>query len=513
MRFRSLFTTAIFTVGAVSCERASIIEEEPRRVVIAGKVDNYDPQDRAQFVVNRVGLSNQENVALTFDAEGNFHGSFMTYVPVDGWMSTRRANFVILLRPGDSLHVRFDWSKGDRPELLPTVRFSGGGAKTNRDAARFQQMYFSDPVYADWDERNRAVREYGAEDYLKYADTVKQKLAAIYDRWIGEARPDKASRRWARAMNDEHYYSMISFYPGDHRSVNGMGWADTTDMQPGYFAKLDERLPVTEEDLQAAYALGGFARDYDYRVSEKMWENRDVDDSLRGWGVFPWGGMISTGEKTDSLRVNGIVKYAPGGILRQIMLSEYFDQGFEKQDVEAFEKYRELADTLVTLPFLREPLLARYATVKARLEAPELYSEAVLKEAGTSPVKAIFDEILQTNRGKVIYVDFWATWCGPCLGEFPRSKALEEELHGRDVAFVYICLESERDLALATLAEYQLGGSHYILSMEQSRAVRDLFEIHGIPFYMLIDREGTIVGSGSHLRPLDAKEKILKLLD
>ncbi len=516
MRPDKILIAAILAAVALTGCRTSIIEKEPQRVVIAGKVDNYDPENRPTFVVNRVGLRDQEDVPLTFDNEGNFHGSFETWIPVDGWMSTRRANFVVLLRPGDSLHVSFDWAKGDRPELLPTVRFSGDGARTNRHTVQYQLRYFSDPVYADRDERNRAVKEYGMDDYLKYADTVRTKLTAIYDRWVGETKPDKRSRRWAQAMADEHYYTMTGLYPGDHRRANGLNWADSSDIQPGYFALLDGRLPITEEDLAAGYAMNGFVRDYSKRIAERMWEDRSEEEKnseVFSWTVLPWGGMASMSDITDSLEINGILKYAPGDILKQLMLSEHFDGGFRKQDVGAFERFGDVFDRHITLPFLREYLIKRYAEVKTRLEAPELYTEAVLKEVETSPVKDIFNEILQSNRGKVIYIDFWATWCGPCLAEFPGSKALEEELHDSDVAFVYICLESERELALATLAQYRLGGSHYILSNTQSRAMRDLFGISGIPFYLLIDKKGTVVGSGSHLRPYATKDTILKLLD
>jgi hypothetical protein len=94
----------------------------------------------------------------------------------------------------------------------------------------------------------------------------------------------------------------------------------------------------------------------------------------------------------------------------------------------------------------------------------------------------------------------------------PNSKMVEEEMKNEDVAFVYICLESEEQKYKATIAKLQLGGQHYFLSYQQSREIRTLFEISGIPFYLLIDKNGVIIEKGSHLRPLNVKSKLRNLL-
>jgi len=53
-------------------------------------------------------------------------------------------------------------------------------------------------------------------------------------------------------------------------------------------------------------------------------------------------------------------------------------------------------------------------------------------------VKDIMEEIRSVNMEKVIYIDVWARWCGPCISEFPYSRALQHKLKNEAVSFVYI---------------------------------------------------------------------------
>jgi cytochrome oxidase Cu insertion factor (SCO1/SenC/PrrC family) len=95
----------------------------------------------------------------------------------------------------------------------------------------------------------------------------------------------------------------------------------------------------------------------------------------------------------------------------------------------------------------------------------------------------------------------------------PHSKKIMDDLEDKDVAFVFLCIDSEEELWKASLAEFQIGGQHYFLTKEQSTDLRAVFEIVGIPHYFLINQNGTIIEKGSHLRPDNVKDKILDMLN
>ena len=119
---------------------------------------------------------------------------------------------------------------------------------------------------------------------------------------------------------------------------------------------------------------------------------------------------------------------------------------------------------------------------------------------------------LSDHKGKVILLDFWATWCGPCIGALPEMKILHEKFRNRlDFLLVGISLDAERDDP-ARFCKNE--GIDWIQLFEPGKAwrnsVAESFEVKGIPDLCLINKEGIIVGI--HLSVADADRMIKELL-
>jgi thiol-disulfide isomerase/thioredoxin len=513
-----LYLLLLLFVLFLSCRKETGTDLVSQQIIVTGKIDNYDPEKPIVLGVNRLGFSSEQITAGT-DSLGNFTATFDSYIPTDVAIFYK-TNFWVLLHPGDSLFVHFDGEKDNRPELLESIRFGGDVAKTNQDAAKFQLMYFSNPLYFDWDKKNRAVKEYDTDQYSLYLDTIRQQGKEIFDRFVSENSPNEETKIWALAFAEDSYYTQLSFYAKDHRTANNLGGLiregddfnlkNDWDVPKGFYNSLTDRLPIDSSLFISAYALNSFADRFKSYVTDNMRETEP--DSTSVFVVLPGGSWVSSSEKSDSIAIYNTIKFVQDPLLLQIMLTNLFSRRFDSQNITAFEQYRELVDTYIKEPFLKEPLYQKYLQTKSRIDNPDIYSEAVLLNVANSSVNQVMDSILQPNKNKVIYVDFWATWCGPCLSEFPNSKVIEQEMKGKDVVFVYVCLESEEQKWKATLDKFQLGGQHFFLSSQQSSQIRQLFEIGGIPFYLLIDKTGVIQEKGSHLRPLNVKSKIEELL-
>jgi thiol-disulfide isomerase/thioredoxin len=115
-----------------------------------------------------------------------------------------------------------------------------------------------------------------------------------------------------------------------------------------------------------------------------------------------------------------------------------------------------------------------------------------------------FNRFLESNRGmRPIYIDFWASWCGPCLREMPSSMELVDKYKGR-IAFVYLSLDDDIEAWRKALKKYNLEkpflANHFRIGSNADAA--KLFEVNEIPRYILIDKQGNFVNLKAR-RPSD----------
>ena len=123
------------------------------------------------------------------------------------------------------------------------------------------------------------------------------------------------------------------------------------------------------------------------------------------------------------------------------------------------------------------------------------------------------DDVLKKYKGNVIYLDFWASWCGPCKREMPYSKKVKEEYHGKDVVFVYMSTDKNAAQWESMIAQLEIPGEHYRASVKVRQEIVDQFNLQYIPRYVLINKDGKVADPNAK-RPSDPmlKTDIEKLL-
>lgn len=102
---------------------------------------------------------------------------------------------------------------------------------------------------------------------------------------------------------------------------------------------------------------------------------------------------------------------------------------------------------------------------------------------------------LEDFRGKYVYIDVWATWCGPCRAEIPFLKTVEEKYHGKNIEFISISIDVMKDMEKwrTFVKDKQLGGVQLFADNDwKSQFIKD-YSITGIPRFILIDPNGKIV--------------------
>lgn len=109
------------------------------------------------------------------------------------------------------------------------------------------------------------------------------------------------------------------------------------------------------------------------------------------------------------------------------------------------------------------------------------------------------EDAVKPFKGKVVYIDVWATWCGPCLKEFQYLPTLKEKAHNMDVVYLYISIDrpEERKKWEKTIAYHQLKGYHLLVNEKLGKSLHTELgnerQILSIPCFVIIDKTGKIV--------------------
>ena len=121
------------------------------------------------------------------------------------------------------------------------------------------------------------------------------------------------------------------------------------------------------------------------------------------------------------------------------------------------------------------------------------------------------DLALSSLRGKVVLLDVWASWCGPCKQELPMLDAIAGRLHKRGVEVVAVSVDQERENVDKFLGSH--GKWHLTVAHDPKGAIADTFQPDKMPTSYVIDRVGVIRYVNSGFEPSDAQEIERRLAD
>lgn len=444
MKKLSLFILVLFVI---SCKQ----EEKPQYSVISGTVEN----NTAETVLVR---GNNFESRIQIGKNGTFADTLR--IAADGFyeLYVGRERTGIYLEKGKNLSVTLNADEFDE-----TLKYSGDLANVNNFLAA---KYL-------WNEKNLDFKEVFSMDeerFFKQLETNKKSVDSLYaaNQISDENFKNKLAEedKYSRAIMLENYKEAHQYYAGaENFSVSGGFYDELKDIN--FKDTLAYRNSVAYQNLLEAH----FTR----LVNEETVESGNSGQTV--------------------LYLKKVNEALPNGYAKDKMMSSYLQFGL-KPDAsldEAYNLYKNSNPNPENLAKITE----HYNKLKAITEgSPSPIFNYENHKGGTT---ALID-----LKGKYVYIDVWATWCGPCLREIPALLQVEKDYHGKNIQFVSISIDEPKDYDKwkAMVIEKQLGGIQLMADNNwKSKFVED-YAIMGIPRFILIDPQGNIVSADAP-RPSD----------
>ena len=244
----------------------------------------------------------------------------------------------------------------------------------------------------------------------------------------------------------------------------------------------------------------------------------------------------------DQIDFDNAKEYETDEAYRDLVQGKYYSQLSDASDPAQVENFIKLVSALksenIRADFAKELatliipgntknkevldfVLSNVKDEKVKQEAQATYDKITKLAVGVpSPVFTNYENAnggtnsLSDFKGKLVYVDVWATWCRPCLAEIPALKALHDKLKGKNIEFVSISIDEDKEAWHKAVKERELKGVQLIADKAfESQFIQD-YGISQIPTFLIIDKDGKIVSPNAP-RPSDPQlaevlEKLLK---
>ena len=136
-----------------------------------------------------------------------------------------------------------------------------------------------------------------------------------------------------------------------------------------------------------------------------------------------------------------------------------------------------------------------------------------IQSTGMSMGESLFRKFTEPYKGKIILVDFWGTWCVPCMQALSKSQEEYKRLSPYDIVYMYFANNSPEAKWKEAIEQNQIKGDnvvHFNLEPTEQKAIEQFFQVNSFPSYYPIDKEGRLLPFKADARDLDALEDLIK---
>ncbi len=457
------------------------------KAIIEGKVYNFNDNNRVLRLASEGVVKDIEQTAI-LDSLGNFRFVIQVFYPQDVSLVFENNNATLYIEPGDSLFIELDANAFEK-DRSPNYKITGMNSSTSKNIRDFYQ--FHNP-FSYVPQYNKSPKEFLTDlrNQINHEDSILNEFSM-------KKNPTKEFIYWAK--NNIRYtfanYIMGYLTYGRNKKIYKQ---NKTEMFNTNMFPVDKDSAIVC-DLYIVHL-------YNYIVFKYLYSD-SIFNELQKRKEFL---------NAYSRVFNNIVKNEKPGLSRDFMiykilhnLYDYRSPDISLDSVAAIWKsYKKYINNPVLIKTFNEDVVNSEKQINEKDSS--INSNLVLKYKS---VDKFFETLHSKYKNKIIYIDIWATWCGPCRAEIPYSIGLQNYFKNKPIAFVNLCFESDKNEWEKIIANKNIKGDNYFLSSDESKLFRGELKFAGFPTYMIMDRKGKLINKNAP-RPSDRNniENILNKL-
>ena len=480
---------AISVFGCSTKKDAIIV----KKAIIVGKILNQDkyPDNYTIKVFENNLVNSMGNYHTAFiENDGTFKIKFKKSFKSDVYLIYGKM-VTLFVGPGDSIFVEFDANEfldKDSKDFykMETLKFEGNNKQFNEEIKRFQYQIYNNQIFRE------AVKNEGTmlpEEFRSYLEKRKFNNIQLLDSLIHKDGLSGDFIEWAN-LSIQYRFGMELFhytwyYP--FKNNNGKKFFEVIDIPKSFYQAIKE-IPLNNEDAIKCSFFNNFI--HEYYMTNTYYNSSFFQKDQETKGKFR---MTESFQPEFEKLIQHIKKDFKGVALEILLSQRIYDLLDSYKRIDIFEKLYPVYRGQLRSGFCKI-IDEKYSELKLKEQNP-IKNESLSKRSNNIETVAnnVLDEIIEKNKGKVLYIDFWATWCGPCLMEFENSKSVAKIFENKNIEFVYLCIKSEKENWEEKLREYKLTGSQYLLNDSEYDILSQKFQVVGIPHYVLIDKNRKVI--------------------
>ncbi|MCH7403203.1 redoxin family protein [Belliella kenyensis] len=450
MKTKSLLLI-VFAVFAFGCKEENAFNP---KVIIAGNLSNLDTEEIKLYLDEEIASSNladDGSFHLSFDAD-----KFENYMLIIG-----RERLNLFLSPGDSLYI-----KGDAAKFEESIVFSGDHEAENT------YLY----------EKDNINTKSGLSNYMELMGLDKDAYFHKKDSAFGLTRSRYESIKTERAFDGDFVTLEDAYYEYEPLIYDGM--------YPMYYAYINkvsqDSVDFPHEEVKAKFGQVHLGREdlldsrsytnvVDRRIGDRVSEMMKSDSSL-----------LKDPSGYEKARFTALEDMIENQVVKDKFLFDYIKSNMQYRGPEHTEvSYKK---------FMKENQSPKLA---AKLEALKDKWEPIMPGKEVPDFSFVNIEGEEVNlsdlKGNLVYIDIWATWCGPCIAEHPHWDKMKEEYKDKSIAFLTVSIDDSKDPWEKMVKSKNMEGLQWFAENAWKSELAKHFMVNAIPRFILLDKEGKII--------------------